>query len=245
MKYSRQDLFRFRERSLRIDSAVQQRLQSLRLCRRPRRIKAGRRHSRCTAHSTPYKCKQHQPFNFTTVGLGNAIPTFNIVLPSVSDTRLPDIGLPAACVNTGLLTYGLLNVRSLTSKIDGIVEMRRDNFIDVCCLVETWHDADDISLNRLRSLGLNVTDRSRPRLRDDLRTNYGGIIVAAASHIRVAVLPIDSPSSFEVLGVHVSSGTVSEILVFVYRPGSQRVQQRIFDELSSVLERIGTYAAPM
>jgi hypothetical protein len=66
-----------------------------------------------------------------------------------------------------LLTYGLLNVRSLTSKIDGIVEMRRDNFIDVCCLVETWHDADDLSVHRLRSLGLNVADRTRPRLRDD------------------------------------------------------------------------------
>jgi hypothetical protein len=139
-----------------------------------------------------------QPFNFTTVGLGNGIPASNIVLPTISDTGLRDIGLPAACVNTGLLTYGLLNVRSLTSKIDGIVEMRRDNVIDVCCLVETWHDADDISVNHLRSLGLNVAHRSHPRLHDDLRTNHGGIIVAAISHIRVAVLPIDSPSSFEV-----------------------------------------------
>jgi hypothetical protein len=70
MKYSRQDLFQFREHSLRIDSAVQQRLQSLRLCRRPRGSTAGRRHSSRTAHSTPYKRKQHLPFNFTTVGLG-------------------------------------------------------------------------------------------------------------------------------------------------------------------------------
>jgi hypothetical protein len=54
-----------------------------------------------------------------------------------------------------------------------------------------------------------------------------------------------SPPSFEVLCVHVSSGPVSEILVVVYRPGSQRVQQRFFDELSSVLERAGTYTAPM
>jgi hypothetical protein len=65
-----------------------------------------------------------------------------------------------------------------------------------------------------------------------------GIIVATAC---LTILPIDSPSSFEVLCVHVSSGTVSEILVVVYRPGSQRVQQRFFDELSSVLERAGTY----
>ena len=72
MKYSRQDLFRFRVRSLRIDSALQQKLQNLRLCRRLRGIKAGRRHSRCTAHSTPHKCKQRQPFDFTTAGLGNA-----------------------------------------------------------------------------------------------------------------------------------------------------------------------------
>ena len=84
----------------------------------------------------------------------------------------------------------------------------------------------------MRSLGLNVADRPRPRLRDDLRTNHGGIIVAAASHIRVTVLPIDSPSSFEVFCPRVSSGPVSEILVVVYRPGSQRVQQRFFDDVS-------------
>jgi hypothetical protein len=153
MKYSRQDLFRFRERPLRIDSTLQQRLQSLRLCRRPRGAKAGRRHLCSTANSTPYKFKQHQPFNFTTVGQGNAVPASNIVLPSISDTGLPDIGLPAASVNTGLLTYGLLIVRPLTSKTDGIVEMCRGHFIDVCCLVETWLDADDISVNILCSLG--------------------------------------------------------------------------------------------
>jgi hypothetical protein len=114
MKYSRQDLFLFRVRPLRIDYALQQKLQNLRLCRRPCEIKAGRRHSRCAANSTPYKCKQRQPLNFTTVGLGNAIPASNIVLPSVSDTGLPDNGLSAPCVNTGLLTYGLLNVCALT-----------------------------------------------------------------------------------------------------------------------------------
>jgi hypothetical protein len=83
-------------------------------------------------------------------------------------------------------------------------------------------------VNRWSSIGLNVGDLSRPLLRDDLRTNHGGTIVAAASDIRVAVLPIDSPSSFEVLCLHVSSGPVSEILVVVYRPGSQRVQQQFF-----------------
>ena len=73
MKYSRQDLFRFRVCSLRIDSTLRQNLQSLRLCRRHRGIKAGRRHSRRTAHSAPYyEHKQHQLSSFTKVGLGNA-----------------------------------------------------------------------------------------------------------------------------------------------------------------------------
>jgi hypothetical protein len=49
---------------------VENKLQNLRLCRH-RGIKAGRRHSRRTAHSTPNKHKQQQLLSFTKVGLGN------------------------------------------------------------------------------------------------------------------------------------------------------------------------------
>jgi hypothetical protein len=75
--------------------------------------------------------------------------------------------------------------------------------------------------------------------------NYGGIIVVAAPHVRLSVLPIDSPPTFEVLCVYVTSGRLTEILVVVYRPGSQQIQQRFFDDLSAVLERIGTYSTPV
>ena len=142
-------------------------------------------------------------------------------------------------------SYCLLNVRSLSSKLDDVIALRRDNSVSVVCLVETWHDVEDVSVRRLRALDFTVVDRPRTRIRDDLTTNYGGILVFAPSSIRLSVLPIQSPSSFELLCVCITTGRSTEIVVVVYRPGSQPLQQQFFDELSVVFERVATYSAPV
>ena len=143
------------------------------------------------------------------------------------------------------LGYCLLNIRSVTNKIDDVVELRRDVSADVVCLVETWHDSDGLPLNRLRSMGYTVIDRPRPRLRSDLSSNHGGIIIFTVPGVRLTVLPFESPPSFELLCVRVISGCSSDILVVVYRPGSESVQQQFFGDLSAVLERAATYSAPV
>ena len=127
MKYSRQELFRFRIRPLCIDSVLHQKLKNLRLCRRPRGVKAGCRHSHHTAHSTAYKRIQHQP----------SVQQFDQQFASSSDC------LPGSCQRrSSSLAFGCLNIRSLNNKLDDLLEVRRDQAIDVLCLVETWHDAD-------------------------------------------------------------------------------------------------------
>ena len=142
------------------------------------------------------------------------------------------------------ITYSMLNVRSLTHKIDDVLEFIRDNSVDVMCLTESWHYSDDVSVCRLRSSGFNVVDRPRPRVRHDDSTNYGGILIFSAS-ARLSILPIMSPPSFELLCVRVVVGPRSEIVVAIYRPGSQPIQQQFFDDLSAVLDGVAAYAAPV
>ena len=78
------------------------------------------------------------------------------------------------------LVIASLNIRSLGDKIDDLLEVRRDRSIDVLCLVETWHDADDVCFRRLRSDGFQITDRKRPRPAAEsssMSTNHDGVAV--------------------------------------------------------------------
>ena len=54
------------------------------------------------------------------------------------------------------LTFGLLNVQSANNKIDDIIDMKKEHGLNVMLLNETWHDADSVSIRRLRAEGLQV-----------------------------------------------------------------------------------------
>ncbi len=43
------------------------------------------------------------------------------------------------------LIYSCLNIRSLANKLNDVLEFVRDNKVDVMCLIESWHDTDDVS----------------------------------------------------------------------------------------------------
>jgi len=51
------------------------------------------------------------------------------------------------------LSFGCLNIRSVGNKLDDLLEVRRDQLIDVMFLVETWHDSESVSMGRLRMDG--------------------------------------------------------------------------------------------
>ena len=72
------------------------------------------------------------------------------------------------------------------------------------------------------------------------------MVIAGAD---VALSPITTdgvqPTSFESLYVHVAVGRFTAIVVVLYRPGSAAVQQKFFDELSNILDRVVTYQEPI
>ena len=118
--------------------------------------------------------------------------------------------------------FGCLNIRSLGNKLDDLLDVRRDQLIDVLFLCETWHDHDSVALRRLRVDGFQVVDRPRPYDRfDTLATNHGGVAAVAAPGVRLSRLDIGvDPASFELLCVCVVSRSLSCIVAVVYRPGS-------------------------
>ena len=141
--------------------------------------------------------------------------------------------------------FGCLNIRSVTNKLDDLLDVRRDLNIDVLFLVETWHDADSVGFRRLRADGFQVVDRPRPRLRaDTLSTNHGGVAAVAVNGVQLTRLDVGvSCTSCELLCVRVAAGASSCVAVVVYRTGP--VTSAFFNDLSDVLDRIVTYADPI
>ena len=88
------------------------------------------------------------------------------------------------------LVFAHVNIRSLANKLDDLLDVRRDLAIDVLFLGEMWHDADSVSFSRLHADGFQVVDRPRPRVRDDLSTNYGGVAVVAVPGVRLMRLDV-------------------------------------------------------
>ncbi|HSN23898.1 MAG TPA: endonuclease/exonuclease/phosphatase family protein [Methylomicrobium sp.] len=144
------------------------------------------------------------------------------------------------------LTFGCINIRSLGNKVDDLLDVRRDEKIDVMFLVETWHDSDSVSLSRLRADGFQVIERSRPRIRvDTLATNHGGIVAVAPSGVRLTRLDIGvKPVTFELLCARVTVDSASCVVATIYRPGSERVTQQFFVELSDTMDRVATFVEP-
>jgi len=136
-------------------------------------------------------------------------------------------------------------VRSLHNKTDDVLEIIRDRRVDIFCLTETWHDSDSACIGRLRASGFNVADRPRPRLRDDLSTNHGGVAIVSNDSVRMSPVAATPASTFEHVAVCIVSGQFTCIVVTLYRPGSVKLQQRFFEELGSLLEQVATYTVPI
>ena len=147
---------------------------------------------------------------------------------------------PSKCI-----MFGLFNIRSLNSKVDDLLELLRENKIDVLMVVETWHDHDSISLRRLRSDGFCVVDRPRTRLREDtLTTNHGGLAIVSIPRVSLRLLSLSfQPSTFECVCARVSYSSASCIQVLIYRTGS--ITSAFFDEISKLLESFVTFLEPI
>jgi len=97
----------------------------------------------------------------------------------------------------------------------------------------------------MRSAGLIVVDQPHPQAAGDLSVNHGGGVVFSVADLAWKPVPVDRPSTVELICVHAVAGQFAAIIAIVYRPGSPPVQQSYFDELGAVLEQLATYTAPV
>ena len=86
------------------------------------------------------------------------------------------------------ITFGCLNIRSITSKFEVLTDVIKDKKIDILSLTETWHDEGSVAFFQLRRQGFTVIDCPRPRVgsaqSSSLHSNHGGhlnIIYSATS----------------------------------------------------------------
>src|SRR6218665_374177 len=152
---------------------------------------------------------------------------------------------------TRQLMCATLNIHSIANKVDVVSQCCHDHGLDVLGLTETWHeDADDVSLRRLRSTGLQMLERARPvrpcaRTDDIFYQNYGGVAVVASSAVRLSKISAPfEPITFEHLIARVTVSSSSHIFAVVYRPGSAKVTAAFFDELRMLLEFLSSFAMP-
>jgi hypothetical protein len=114
------------------------------------------------------------------------------------------------------------------------------------CLTESWHDSSSVATARLRAQGYNVADSPKPRIRDDMSTNHVGIVVFWSAFGQLSILPLDRPSTtFETLCARVTSGRRSQIVIVIYRSGSQAISSRFFDDVTALLDHVASFAAPV
>ena len=143
------------------------------------------------------------------------------------------------------VTYGCINIQSVNNKFDDVMDMFRSQQLrhtaqfTVLGLTETWHDTDCAAFGRFRDVGFSVVDRPRPRVRDDLTVNHGGVAIVTAPGTSVSPLPVGCPpSTFEVVAGLITTGRYRAAVAVIYRPGSQPVTGQFFDDLAALLERL-------
>ena len=57
----------------------------------------------------------------------------------------------------------------------------------------------------------------------------------SAANINLSPIAVTQPTTFELVCTQAATGTSSVVVVVLYRPGSEAVQQKFFDELADVL----------
>ena len=75
--------------------------------------------------------------------------------------------------------------------VGDVLELIQEYKMDVMFMAETWHDPESISISKLRSWGLVVFEKARPRSLESvntLLTNHGGVAMAFNSIFRGMLL---------------------------------------------------------
>ena len=122
-------------------------------CRPDRVIVSRYRRRRSGRRRRPSPCLQSTD-NGAFIVTSRPVPTPRPVPPSFcSPSSLLRVHIDRHANPCGRnLMFGSININSLTTKLDDLLDVRRDQQIDVMFLVETHHDSDSICIRRLRVL---------------------------------------------------------------------------------------------
>lgn len=115
------------------------------------------------------------------------------------------------------VTFSHINIQPVTSKVDDLHAIWHDHSVDILCLTETWNGTDSVAFCCLCTDGFSVIDRPWPAL-NNLLTKYSVVAVVATGGVQLSPVPsvTDSPSSFELLCVQVTSGQFAAIVIVNY-----------------------------
>ena len=126
--------------------------------------------------------------------------------------------------------------------MDDVVELIQDYKMDVTFMAEIWHDPESISISKLRSRGIVVFEKARPRLPESvntLLTNQWRSGSGFQLHVPGNAVKVNFNASFEHLCVRISSSSKSVIGLVVYRTGA--ASSLFYKEFENTLGILATY----
>jgi hypothetical protein len=100
--------------------------------------------------------------------------------------------------------------------------------LDMCAVVETWHDsADSPQLIACAPPGYRFIEKARPRIESAMQTmltNHDGICLFCKSMISAREVPLPAyRSGLKVLAVYLHAARRTALAVVLYQPGSKAV----------------------
>lgn len=132
---------------------------------------------------------------------------------------------------TRFVKFGLLNIRSIRNSVDYIYDLLCDG-LDVLILTETWHgSSNDVCVGMAMPPGYVFVDFLR--INDPF---HGGIIIFFRENIRHLKVNLPLLYTLEAIALRLSLGPTYIIFFAIYRPGSQMVSVKFFEELTLTLE---------
>ena len=139
------------------------------------------------------------------------------------------------------IKFGLLNAQSVGNKFTAIHGEIVDRNIEACLLTETWHSTgNDTALRRCVPAGYNLYEVARAS--EGFGQNYGGVAAVVSSSLKYrAIRSTVSPTTFESMTFTLSSGHSTVAILLLYRPGSEKVTNNFFQELSTHLGAMVPY----
>jgi hypothetical protein len=143
---------------------------------------------------------------------------------------------------------GLLQCQSVRIKSTGFQRWFNDN-LSLAALVETWHDGADSPDIATAPHGYDFVEQARPSPDTlSLSANRGGVCLMHEQHdsgLHARLVQLPTFTTFQSICVLIQCSSFNAVVVAIDRPDSLQVTNTFFAEFCDIMERVGTFAAPL